>query len=137
MKAAGSAPPRRPYAILVADDNVVIQKVVKFMLERCGHRVTVVHDGRQALAARNQATFDLVLMDVQMPKMDGFEAVAAIRREEESTGAHLPIIAVTARTGDGFGERCLGAGFDAYVSKPVCPEVLLTTIEQLLASSPK
>jgi CheY-like chemotaxis protein len=92
----------------------------------------VANDGRDALAALAQQSFDLVLMDAQMPEMDGFAATAAIRQQEQQTGAHLPIIALTAHAMKGDAERCLAVGMDAYVSKPLQMEVLSATIAQVL-----
>ncbi len=125
----------RPLKILLAEDNVVNQKVVTSMLEKRGHSVTVAGDGRQALLEWSRATFDVVLMDVQMPEMDGFEAVAAIRKDETGTGRRLPVVALTAHAMKGDRERCLAAGFDAYVAKPIRSEILLATLAEL-ASAP-
>ena len=123
----------RRLKILVADDQIVNQKVVKNMLEKQRHVVTVVGTGRQAIEAQARAFFDLVLMDVQMPELDGFEAVAAIRLQERQTGGrHLPIVALTAHAMKGDKERCLTAGFDSYLSKPIRSERLYATIGELL-----
>ena len=105
------------------------------LLEKQGHTVIVANDGREALAALAQQSFDLVLMDAQMPEMDGFAATAAIRQQEQQTGAHLPIIALTAHAMKGDAERCLAAGMDAYVSKPLHIEVLSATIAQVLENT--
>ena len=118
--------------VLVAEDHAVNQKVVRRMLERRGHDVTVVGDGRQALEALAHRGFDIVLMDVQMPEMDGFEAVAAIRDRERDTNSHVPIVAMTAHAMKGDRDRCLAAGFDAYIPKPIRSEKLLTTIAELV-----
>jgi two-component system sensor histidine kinase/response regulator len=124
----------RLWKILLAEDNLVNQKVVISMLEKRGHSITVASDGRQALEARSKAAFDLVLMDVQMPEMDGFEAVAAIRHDERTRDlAHLPIIALTAHAMKGDRERCLAGGFDAYVPKPIRSETLISAIDQLMS----
>jgi signal transduction histidine kinase/CheY-like chemotaxis protein len=109
----------RPLRVLLVEDNLVNQKLVTRMLEPQGHVVEVAGNGRAALAALERATFDLVLMDVQMPEMDGFEATAAIRAAERDGRAHLPIIAMTAHAMKGDRERCLAAGMDAYLAKPV------------------
>ena len=95
--------------ILVAEDTIVNQKVVVYMLEKQGHSVVVVSDGEKALEALMGATFDLVLMDVQMPVMDGFDATAAIRGDEKLSGTHLPIIAITPNALKRDRERCLEA----------------------------
>jgi CheY-like chemotaxis protein/HPt (histidine-containing phosphotransfer) domain-containing protein len=126
----------KTYAILLAEDNAVNQKVVTRMLEKHGHRVTVAGDGLQALAALARARFDLVLMDIQMPEMDGFEAVAAIRLGEQSTGSHQPVIALTAHAMKGDRDRCLAAGFDSYVPKPIRSEELLAAIDEILDPDP-
>jgi len=89
------------------------------MLERSGHRAVVASNGREALALLEQETFDLVLMDVQMPELDGFETTAAIREREQRSGGHLPIVALTAHAMKGDAERCLAAGMDAYLTKPL------------------
>ncbi len=129
-------PNQRRLKILLAEDHVVNQKVVTSMLEKRGHRVVVTSDGSQALDATRKATFDLVLMDVQMPEMDGFEAVAAIRHDERSSSRHLPVIALTAHAMKGDRERCLDAGFDAYVAKPIRSDLLFSTIDGLIAHTP-
>ena len=121
----------RQLRILLAEDHVVNQKVVTSMLERFGHDVKVVGDGRRAVEAVAEENFDLVLMDVQMPIMDGFKALAAIRLSEEATGRHTPVIALTAHAMKGDRERCLAGGFDAYVPKPVRVESFLATIREL------
>jgi len=109
----------RRLRVLVAEDNPVNQEVAVGMLEREGHRTAVAVNGREALALLEGQAFDLVLMDVQMPELDGFETTAAIREQEKTTGAHLPIIAVTAHAMKGDAERCLAAGMDSYLSKPL------------------
>jgi two-component system sensor histidine kinase/response regulator len=124
---------RKKLRILLAEDNVVNQKVAARLLEKRGHTVVVVGNGRAALAAveaAGSAGFDLILMDVQMPDMDGFEATAVIREREKSTGAHLPIIAMTAHAMKGDEERCLAAGMDGYLSKPIDPPMLFALVEQ-------
>jgi PAS domain S-box-containing protein len=127
---------RKKLRILLAEDNVVNQKVAARLLEKRGHTVVVVGNGRAALAAveaAGSAGFDLILMDVQMPDMDGFEATAVIREREKSTGAHLPIIAMTAHAMKGDEARCLAAGMDGYTSKPVRVDQLFATIARVLA----
>jgi two-component system sensor histidine kinase/response regulator len=105
--------------VLLVEDQAVNQRVALRMLEGMGHTAVLAVDGRKALEALAVGVFDVVLMDVQMPEMDGYEATAAIRAEEAGTGRHLPIIALTAHAMKGDRERCLDAGFDAYLTKPV------------------
>jgi two-component system, sensor histidine kinase and response regulator len=118
----------RALRVLVAEDNVVNQEVAVGLLSRAGHSVIVANNGREALALLEREHFDLVLMDVQMPEMDGLEATAAIRDREKSTGLHVPIVAVTAHAMKGDAERCLAAGMDAYVTKPLQAKELLAVI---------
>jgi two-component system, sensor histidine kinase and response regulator len=125
----GSSAALTPLNILLAEDNPVNQRVAAGILEKRGHTVTAVENGQQALQALKVQRFDLVLMDLQMPEMDGFEATTAIREQERTSGAHLPIIAMTARAMTGDREWCLAVGMDGYVAKPVNPKELLATIE--------
>ena len=120
-----------PLHILLAEDNEVNRKVAAVMLEKRGHSVVPAADGVEALAALDKELFDLVLMDVQMPRLDGFEATAAIRLKERETGAHVPIIALTASAMKGDRERCIEAGMDGYVSKPLSAADLYRAIEEL------
>jgi CheY-like chemotaxis protein len=114
------APPAGPRLnILLAKDHPVNQKVVVRTLENLGHSVVVAPDGAQALRALRVGRFDLGLMDVQMPEMDGLEAVRAIRDAEALTGGHLPVVALTAHAMQGDHQRCLDAGFDGYLAKPI------------------
>lgn len=115
--------------ILLAEDNPVNQKLAERLLSKWGHSVVLAGNGREALAALEEQTFDMVLMDVQMPEMDGFEATAAIREREKSTGAHLLIIATTAHAIRGDEGRCLEAGMDGYLSKPIRVQELLNVID--------
>jgi len=124
--------PARNLRILVAEDNPVNQAVARRLLKKRGHAVTVVDNGREALSALEKATFDLILMDVQMPEMDGLEATAAIRRREQGTGVHLPILAMTARAMKRDEEECLVAGMDGYITKPIRSEELFETIDRYL-----
>ncbi len=123
---------RRPLNILLAEDNLVNQKVATRLLEKHDHNVTVVSNGKEALSALEKQSFDVVLMDVQMPEMDGYETTFAIRRREEGTGNHMPIIALTAHAMKGDLERCLRVGMDGYVSKPIQARTLFDTIERLV-----
>jgi CheY-like chemotaxis protein len=123
----GRGPSRQ---VLLAEDNVVNQRVARAILEKAGHRVTVANTGKEALIFHENEPFDLILMDVQMPEMDGFEATAAIRAGEKGTGAHVPIIAMTAHAMAGDRERCVNAGMDDYISKPIQSSVLLHLVAQ-------
>jgi two-component system sensor histidine kinase/response regulator len=127
---------RARFRILLAEDNAVNQALAMRLLEKQGHVVTVAGDGKQVLAALEKESFDFVLMDVQMPQMDGVEATTFIREKEKSTGAHLPIIAMTAHAMKGDRERCLAAGMDGYVSKPIRLKELLDEIEALASKRP-
>ncbi len=131
LREAGSE--SRGLCILLAEDNPVNQHLAQRLLEKRGHSLVVVANGREALAALEAHSFDIVLMDVQMPEMNGLEATAAIRRREEATGAHVPIIAMTAHAMVGDREKCLAAGMDGYVSKPLRPQELFAAIESLAA----
>ena len=124
--------------ILVAEDNAVNQKLASLLLQERGHSHLIVPNGKEALAAFERESFDCVLMDVQMPEMDGFQATAAIREREKIIGGHVPIIAMTAHALKGDRERCLAAGMDGYVSKPILPDELWRTMAELLkpTSSP-
>jgi CheY-like chemotaxis protein len=115
--------------ILVAEDNPVNQKLAVRMLEKRGHRITLARNGREAVAALEAEAFDLVLMDIQMPEMDGFEATAAIRQSERSTGRHQPIVAMTAHAMKGDDQRCMDAGMDGYLAKPIRGEELYALLE--------
>jgi PAS domain S-box-containing protein len=122
--------------VLLAEDNVVNQTLAVRLLERAGHTVTVAGDGREAVQLLAERPFDLVLMDVEMPEMGGFEATALIRGQERATGRHVPIIAMTAHAMKGDRERCLAAGMDGYVSKPVRPDELGQAIDAVLPPAP-
>ncbi len=115
--------------ILVAEDNAINRLVAIRMLELAGHQVALATNGKEALAALDQRPFDLVLMDAQMPVMDGFEATAQIRAGEKATGKHVPIVAMTAHAMKGDRERCLNAGMDGYVPKPIQESELFVAIE--------
>jgi two-component system sensor histidine kinase/response regulator len=105
--------------VLLAEDNAVNRRLAVRLLEKRGHTVVVANNGREALAMVQQERFDLVLMDVQMPEMDGLEATAAIRDTERASGCHIPIVAMTAHAMQSDEERCLAAGMDGYLSKPL------------------
>ena len=120
-----------PLRILVAEDNFVNQRLAARLLEKRGHSVTIADNGRAAVQAFEREPYDLVLMDVQMPEMDGFEATAAIRDKERAVGGHIPIVALTANAMKGDSERCLNSGMDAYLAKPLRPRELYDLIEML------
>jgi signal transduction histidine kinase/ActR/RegA family two-component response regulator len=130
--AASPAPEIRALAVLVAEDNAVNQKLASRLLERRGHRVAVAGDGLHALALYDTGPFDLILMDIQMPGMDGFEATAAIREREYRTGRRTPIIAMTAHAEAGYAEKCRAAGMDGYVTKPFDPARLFAAIQDAM-----
>ena len=110
--------------ILLAEDNLVNQKLARRLLEKRNHIVAVANNGKEALAALENDHFDLVLMDMQMPEMDGFEATRILREQEKSTGNHQPVVAMTALAMNGDKERCIEAGMDGYLSKPIRPQEL-------------
>jgi CheY-like chemotaxis protein/HPt (histidine-containing phosphotransfer) domain-containing protein len=118
--------------VLVAEDNAPNQTLVTALLQQRGHVVVLAPNGRKAVARSAEQPFDVVLMDVQMPEMDGFEATRAIRERERLTGGHLPIVAMTAHAMAGDRERCLQAGMDGYVSKPLRPDELIDAIERVV-----
>ncbi|HXE73427.1 MAG TPA: response regulator, partial [Candidatus Nitrosotenuis sp.] len=124
-------PARRSLRLLLVEDNPVNQALAVALLERRGHTVTVAETGRAALAAWQPGAFDLILMDVQMPDMDGLQATAAIRAREKGLGQRVPIVAMTARAMQGDRERCLEAGMDGYISKPIQSQELFEVIESL------
>ena len=128
---------KKQLRILLAEDNAVNRKIACHVLEKQGHHLTVAGDGRQALNALDQTPFDVVLMDVQMPEMDGFEATGAIRARERATGIHLPIIAMTAHAMQGDRERCIAAGMDDYISKPLDIKELIELLEKFSEGVPQ
>jgi signal transduction histidine kinase/ligand-binding sensor domain-containing protein/ActR/RegA family two-component response regulator len=125
--------PKNALHILVAEDNRINQHLAVKLLEHLGHTAIVVESGKDAVAAVEKNSFDLVFMDVQMPEMDGLEATAAIRANEKAKGFHLPIIAMTAHAMAGDREQCLDAGMDGYISKPISPQELSKAIDAALA----
>ena len=126
----------RRLRVLLAEDNPVNQRVARTILEKAGHEVTVAHNGREALARTQAERFDVILMDVQMPEMDGLEATKAIRGLETGRGGRVPIVGVTAHAMKGDRERCLGAGMDGYLPKPIRPAALFAAIEAAVGQSP-
>jgi len=125
----------RPLRVLLAEDSLVNQKLVTALLERQGHRVVAANNGKEAVAAFRAQPFDLVLMDIQMPEMDGLETTAAIRVAEKQAGTHVPILAMTAHAMQGDRERCLEAGMDEYLAKPIRARRLFEMIESVLGSA--
>jgi two-component system sensor histidine kinase/response regulator len=115
--------------VLLAEDNRVNQRVAVAMLEKRGHVVTVVENGRLATDALKRESFDVVLMDVQMPEMNGLEATLRIREHELQTGRRTPIVAMTAHAMSGDRERCLEAGMDSYITKPITMAALISKVE--------
>jgi CheY-like chemotaxis protein len=126
----------RAWRVLLAEDSPVNQKLACRLLEKRGHTVVVAPDGIAAIAAWESGVFDAILMDVQMPKLDGFQTTAAIRDREKTTGQHIPIIAMTAHAMTGDRERCLEAGMDDYVSKPIDANRLFETLDRLIPKPP-
>ncbi|HYK88629.1 MAG TPA: response regulator, partial [Acidobacteriota bacterium] len=135
--AGPEAPTRceKPLNILLAEDNAVNQMVVVKLLEKQGHKVTVACNGKEALAAHDSREFDLIVMDAQMPEMNGYEATGLIRQREKATGRHVPILAMTAHAMKGDREKCLTAGMDDYISKPVRAKEFREIIESLVSAS--
>jgi len=120
----GESESRKSLNILLAEDNAVNQKLAIGLLEKRGHRVTVACNGLQALSALENGSFDLVLMDVQMPVMDGLEATTLLREREKASGEHQAVVAMTALVMKGDRERCMATGMDGYLSKPISPQEL-------------
>ncbi len=117
--------------ILLADDNIVNQKLTSRLLEKRGHTIILASDGNEAMSLLERERVDLVLMDLQMPGMDGFQVTAAIREQEKATGARLPVFAITAYALKGDKERCLNAGMDGYIAKPIRANELYAVVENL------
>jgi two-component system sensor histidine kinase/response regulator len=118
--------------ILLAEDNAINQRLAVYLLEKHGHEVVVANNGKEVLTALAHQPFDLVLMDVQMPEMDGLETTASIRAREQEQGGYVPIVAMTAHAMESDRERCLTAGMDGYLTKPVRPRELFETIARLI-----
>jgi len=128
---------RTTYRILIAEDNLVNQRVALYMLEKQGHQATGVMNGEEALQALEKGNYELVLMDVQMPKMDGFQFAQVLRDKEKATGQHLPVIAMTAHAMKGDREKCLQMGMDDYISKPLNAKQLAETIARVMRPAPR
>jgi CheY-like chemotaxis protein len=122
--------------ILLAEDNPVNQQVASRLLQRQGHSVRIVGDGRGAVQAFGDERFDLILMDIQMPEMSGYEATAEIRKTETLLGTHTPIVALTAHALKGTRELCLAAGMDGYLSKPIRTAELFALLDSFLPADP-
>jgi CheY-like chemotaxis protein len=120
---------------LLAEDNPVNQTLAMRLLEKHGHHVVLARHGREAIERIERERFDLVLMDVQMPELDGLEATVEIRDKEKTTGGHLPIVAMTAHAMQGDKERCLAAGMDGYIAKPINVKELFRVVHALLEPS--
>jgi CheY-like chemotaxis protein len=137
--AAAAEPVRKsscPLRVLLAEDNPVNQRLAVRIMERWGHSVTVVGNGRKALESWATEDFDLILMDVQMPEMSGLEATEAIREREKTTSGHIPIVAMTAHAMEGDREKCLAAGMDQYVTKPIDQKRLFEVVEAFCVARP-
>jgi signal transduction histidine kinase/CheY-like chemotaxis protein/HPt (histidine-containing phosphotransfer) domain-containing protein len=130
------APPARSLRILLAEDNEINQLVACGILEQAGHTVEVAQNGSEVCPMLAARPFDVVLMDIQMPVMDGFQATAEIRQREKETGAHMPVIAMTAHAMAGYKERCLAAGMDGYVTKPIQHQLLLQVLAEIQLAAP-
>jgi CheY-like chemotaxis protein len=126
------AEPNGRRRILVVEDNPVNQKLAVRLIEKFGHRADVAANGLEALAALTRLPYDCVFMDCQMPEMDGYDAARAIRSKEKDTGSHVPIVAMTANAMPGDRERCLAAGMDDYISKPIDVQDLSTLLRRYL-----
>jgi two-component system, sensor histidine kinase and response regulator len=130
LTSSPASPAPLPLRILLVEDNAVNQKLALVLLRRLRHRVTLANNGQEAVRQLEQRSFDLILMDVQMPVMGGLEATAVIRKLEERTAGHIPIIAMTAHAMTGDRERILAAGMDDYISKPIRFDELYKAIER-------
>jgi CheY-like chemotaxis protein len=130
--ATATARATAPLHVLVAEDDEFSARFMEQLLARTGHRVRLTADGREALSLAEGGGFDLLLLDIHMPGLDGFGVVGAIRERERATGGHLPVIALTARSRKEDRERCLAAGMDDFLTKPVAAEALLAAIDWLV-----
>lgn len=129
--------PSGPLRILVVEDNFINQRLAQALLEEAGHTPVLAASGRAALAALERESFDIVLMDIEMPEMDGFQTTAAILRREETTGSHIPILAMTAHSTPEDRERCLAAGMDGHIAKPMRYEELIELVERAVRREPE
>lgn len=120
--------------MLLAEDDPITQQFLRTLLEKQGYVTVLAHNGREALARYHAERFDLVLTDMQMPEMDGVALTVAVRSLEAATGEHVPIVGVTAQLKKGDRDRCLAAGMDGFLSKPILPSLLIAEIERLLGS---
>ncbi|HEY1087928.1 MAG TPA: response regulator, partial [Archangium sp.] len=125
--------PKRALHVLLAEDNAINARLARGLLEKLGHTVTHVINGALAVEAAAKGGWDAVLMDMQMPVLDGLDATREIRKEEQRTGGHLPIIALTANAMKGDDQICLDAGMDAYLTKPIDLAALTRALESLTA----
>jgi CheY-like chemotaxis protein len=125
-----------PLCILVAEDNEFNAQLLEQLLVRRGHRVRLANNGREALSLAAEGAFDLLLLDVHMPELDGFQVVQAVRESERAAGGHLPVIALTARSRKEDRERCLAAGMDDFLAKPIQAASLWAAIDRLVAARP-
>jgi CheY-like chemotaxis protein len=123
----------RPLKILVAEDNLTNQTLMKKILTKAGHHIVLAEDGYSALKKLEESEFDIILMDVQMPELDGLEASRRIRKSEEETGKHIPIIALTARALKGDEQECLEAGMDDFLPKPFSKKLLFKILKKWTA----
>jgi two-component system sensor histidine kinase/response regulator len=135
VRPAAEAP--ASWRVLLAEDNIVNQRLTSRLLEKMGHVVTLALNGQIALELSSEREFDLVAMDMQMPIMDGLEATEKIRARERKTGLHLPIVAMTANAFKEDRERCLRAGMDGYIAKPVTSEAIKMEITRVMAAQGK
>jgi CheY-like chemotaxis protein len=122
-----------PADILIAEDNAVNRELLVRLLQKRGHRITVAVDGREAIESFRRWSFDVVMLDVQMPEYSGLEVIRMIREDETGTGRHTPVIALTAHAMTGDRERCIEAGMDDYVAKPIKREELFSVIDGVRA----
>jgi len=125
-----------PRDILLVDDVEINQELARIVMEKQGHRVTIAANGMEAVEAFGSKRFDMIFMDIQMPVMDGFQATRAIRELERERGGHIPVVAMTAYAASGDRQKCLDAGMDSYISKPVMPEAIIAAINRYAGASP-